>query len=252
MRLENKVALITGAGSGFGEGIAKRFSQEGCRVVVNDINPDGGARVVEQIGAAGGEAVFVNADISTSQGWEALVRSAVDAFGEFNIVVNNAGFTHKNQSMFNVSEDDFDRIYSVNVKSLFWSVKNVAPILEKAGGGVMITVASVAGIRPRPGLTWYNGSKASAIITSRSMAVELAPKKIRVNIINPVMGETAMLEDFMGMEDTPENRARFLGTIPLGRLARPDDVANAALYFASDEAELITGACLEVDGGRTV
>ena len=252
MRLKNKVALITGAGSGFGEGIAKRFSKEGCKIVVNDINSEGGERVVEQIKAAGGQAVFLNADISTNQGWKTLVEGAVQSFGGFNVVINNAGFTHKNQSMLTVSEEDFDRIYAVNVKSLYWSASNVVPILDRCGGGVMITVASVAGIRPRPGLTWYNGSKASAIITSRSMAVELAPKKIRVNIINPVMGETAMLEDFMGMDDTPANREKFLGTIPLGRLARPDDVANAALYLASDEAELITGACIEVDGGRTV
>ncbi len=252
MRLKNKIAIVTGGGSGFGEGIAKRFSVEGCKVVINDINMQGGTRVAKEIQSEGGDAIFVNADISLNEGWASLVGQAVEKYGSFSIVVNNAGFTHKNQSMFTVSEENYDRIYAVNVKSLYWSAKNVASILEKTGGGVMITVASVAGIRPRPGLTWYNGSKAAAITTSRSMAVELAPKKIRVNIINPVMGETAMLEDFMGMPDTPDNRKKFLDTIPLGRLARASDVANAALYLASDEAELITGACIEVDGGRTI
>ena len=252
MRLKNKVAIVTGGASGFGEGIAIRFAKEGCKVVINDINKPGGEVVAKNVRSNGGEAIFVEGDISTNDGWNVLVSRTLEEYQSFNIVVNNAGFTHKNQSMFTVPEEEFDRIYSVNVKSLYWSVKNVTPVLENSDGAVMITVASVAGIRPRPGLTWYNGSKAAAIITSRSMAVELAPKKIRVNVINPVMGETAMLEDFMGMEDTPENREKFLSTIPLGRLARASDVANAALYLASDEAELITGACIEVDGGRTI
>lgn len=252
MRLKDKVAIITGGGSGFGEGIAKRFSQEGCKIIVNDLRQEGGERVAKEINAAGGKAKFIQADISKSADWQRLAAEALVAFGSLSIVVNNAGYTHKNQPMLNVPEDQFDRIYGVNVKSLYWCAQHVVPIFQKAGGGVLITVASTAGIRPRPGLTWYNGSKAAAIVTSRSMAVELAPLKIRVNTINPVMGETGMLEDFMGMPDTPENRKKFLGTIPLGRLSRPLDIANAALYLASDEAEFITGACLEVDGGRCV
>ena len=252
MRLKEKVAIITGGGSGFGEGIAKRFSEEGCKIIVNDLRPEGGERVAKEINGAGGKAKFIQADISKSEDWQRLVAETTAAFGALNIVVNNAGYTHKNQPMLNVPEDQFDRIYGVNVKSLYWCAKHVVPAFQKAGGGVFITIASTAGIRPRPGLTWYNGSKAAAIVTSRSMAVELAPLKIRVNTINPVMGETGMLEDFMGMPDTPENRKKFLGTIPLGRLSRPLDIANAALYLASDEAEFITGACLEVDGGRCV
>lgn len=252
MRLKDKVAIVTGGGSGFGEGIAKRFSAEGCKIIVNDLRPEGGERVAKEINAAGGKAKFVQADVSKGSEWQRLVSETLSAYGALNIVVNNAGYTHKNQPMLNVSEDQFDRIYSVNVKSLYWSSIHVVPVFQKGGGGVFITVASTAGIRPRPGLTWYNGSKAAAIVTSRSMAVELAPHKIRVNTINPVMGETGMLEDFMGMPDTPENRKKFLGTIPLGRLSKPLDIANAALYLASDEAEFITGACLEVDGGRCV
>lgn len=252
MRLKDKVAIITGGGSGFGEGIAKRFSEEGCKIIVNDLRPEGGERVAREVNAAGGKAKFIQADISKSDDWQRLVAETTVAFGALNIVVNNAGYTHKNQPMLNVPEDQFDRIYGVNVKSLYWCAKHVVPVFQKVGGGVFITIASTAGVRPRPGLTWYNGSKAAAIVTSRSMAVELAPLKIRVNTINPVMGETGMLEDFMGMPDTPENRKKFLGTIPLGRLSKPLDIANAALYLASDEAEFITGACLEVDGGRCV
>jgi 3-oxoacyl-[acyl-carrier protein] reductase len=252
MRLKDKIALVTGAGSGFGEGIAKRFAQEGCNVVVNDINVEGGERVAKQINAAGGKAAFVKADVSKDGDWAAMLKFALDTFGGLTTVVNNAGTTHRNQPMLNVTEEQFDRIYSVNVKSLFHSAKHCVPYFRKQGGGAFITIASTAGVRPRPGLTWYNGSKGAAIMTSRSMAVELAPDRIRVNIINPVAGETALLAEFMGGQDTPEMRAKFIATIPLGRLSHPLDVANAALYLASDEAEFITGACLEVDGGRCV
>lgn len=252
MRLKDKIAIVTGAGSGFGEGIAKRFAQEGCSVVVNDINVEGGERVAKEISAAGGKAAFIKADVAKDGDWAALLRSTLATFGGLTTVVNNAGTTHRNQPMLNVSEEQFDRIYAVNVKSLFHSAKHCVPHFRKQGGGVLITIASTAGVRPRPGLTWYNGSKGAAIMTSRSMAVELAPDHIRVNIINPVAGETALLAEFMGGHDTPEVRAKFIATIPLGRLSRPLDIANAALYLASDEAEFITGVCLEVDGGRCV
>jgi 3-oxoacyl-[acyl-carrier protein] reductase len=252
MRLKDKIALVTGAGSGFGEGIAKRFAQEGCKLVVNDINVEGGERVAKEINAAGGKAAFVRADVAKDGDWAAMLKFALDTFGGLTTVVNNAGTTHRNQPMLNVTEEQFDRIYAVNVKSIFHSARHCVPYFRKQGGGVFITIASTAGVRPRPGLTWYNGSKGAAIMTSRSMAVELAPDRIRVNIINPVAGETALLAEFMGGQDTPEMRAKFIATIPLGRLSRPLDVANAALYLASDEAEFITGACIEVDGGRCV
>ena len=251
MRLKGKTAIITGGGSGFGEGTARRFAQEGCQVMVADINDEGGRRVVSEIAAAGGQAAYQHADVSKDADWGVLVQATLDAFGGLTTVINNAGTTHRNQPMLDVSEELFDRIYAVNVKSLFHSAKHCVPVFEKAGGGVFVNIASTAGVRPRPGLTWYNGSKGAAIMTSRSMAVELAPKKIRVCIINPVAGDTPLLKDFMG-SDTPEMRAKFIATVPLGRLAQPSDIANTALWLASDEAAFITGTCIEVDGGRCV
>jgi 3-oxoacyl-[acyl-carrier protein] reductase len=251
MRLRNKIAIVTGGGSGFGEGIAKRFVEEGCKVIVNDLKPEGGERVAKALTAAGGQAKFVQGDVSRAADWERLLKSTLDAYGSLDIVINNAGTTHRNQPLLEVTEEQFDRVYAVNVKSLYHSARTVVPYFRKKGGGVFITIASTAGVRPRPGLVWYNGSKGAAIVTSRSMAAELAPDNIRVNVINPVAGETAMLADFMGA-DTPEMRAKFVASIPLGRLSQPTDIATAAVFFASDEAAFITGACLEVDGGRCV
>lgn len=251
MRLQGKVAIVTGGGSGFGEGIAKRFAQEGAKVMVADINDAGGNRVVAEILASGGTAAFRHADVTQDADWAQLVAATVSQFGGLTTVINNAGTTHRNQPMTEVSEALFDRVYAVNVKSLFLSAKHCVPVFRKAGGGVFVNVASTAGVRPRPGLTWYNGSKGAAITTSRSMAVELAPDRIRVCIINPVAGDTPLLGEFMG-EDTPELRAKFVSSIPLGRLSKPLDIANAALWLASDEAEFVTGTCIEVDGGRCV
>jgi 3-oxoacyl-[acyl-carrier protein] reductase len=251
LRLDQKIAIVTGGGSGFGEGIAKRFAEEGCKVMVADINDEGGNRVVAEIVAAGGQARYQHADVTKDGDWAVLVKATLDAFGGLTTVINNAGVTHRNQPLTDVTEEIFDRVYAVNVKSIFHSTKHCVPHFRKVGGGVFVNVCSTAGVRPRPGLTWYNGSKGAAITTSRSMAVELAPDKIRVCVINPVAGETPLLSEFMG-QDTPEIRAKFVSVIPLGRFSKPLDIANTALWLASDEAEFITGTCIEVDGGRCV
>ncbi|WP_158047570.1 SDR family oxidoreductase [Skermanella pratensis] len=252
MRLANKIAIVTGAGSGFGEGIARTFAREGASVVVNDLDEERGRRVADSISSAReGAAVFFKADVTDDGAVKAMVEAAGERFGGLDIMVNNAGYTHRNKPMLEVTEAEFDRIYAVNVKALFLAARHVVPALERRGGGVILTTASTAGLRPRPGLTWYNSSKGAAIVATKSMAVELAPLKIRVNALCPVIGDTGMIQDFMG-EDTPERRRQFTATIPLGRMSRPDDIANAALYLVSDEAEFITGVALEVDGGRCI
>ena len=252
MRLQDKVAIVTGAGSGFGEGIARRFAQEGAKVVVNDINVEGAERVVNGIVAEGGRAKLCPGDVSSDAAVGHLIGYALAAYGDLEIVVNNAGTTHRNQPLMEVDEEAFDRVFRVNVKSIFHFVRALAPAMRDNGGGVILNVGSTAGIRPRPGLTWYNASKGAVNLMSKSLAVELAPWKIRVNALCPVMGETGLLEAFMGVPDTPENRAKFVATIPLGRMSRASDIANVALFLASDEAEFITGVEMPIDGGRTV
>ncbi len=252
MRLKDKVAIVTGGGSGFGEGIVKRYAKEGAKVVVNDINRQSGDRVVREIQAAGGEAMFIKADVASSSEVKAMIDETVGRWGRLDTMVNNAGITHKNQSMLNVTEDEFDRIFAVNVKAVYLSALHVVPVMEKQGGGSIITTASTAGLRPRPGLTVYNSSKGAVITMTKSMAVEFAPKNIRVNCLCPVIGMTGLTELFMGQPDSPEIRQKFLGSIPLGRMSTPEDLANAALYLASDEASFITGVALEVDGGRCI
>ncbi|WP_233800305.1 SDR family oxidoreductase [Paraburkholderia sp. HP33-1] len=252
MRLTGKTAIVTGGGSGFGEGIAKTFAREGANVVVNDLNGPAAERVASEIAIAGGKAIAVPGNVAQRDDWHALREAALGDFGSVQIVVNNAGTTHRNKPVLEVTEAEFDRVYAVNVKSIYWSVQEFVPYFREQGGGSFINIASTAGVRPRPGLVWYNGSKGAVIIASKSLAVELGPERIRVNCVNPVIGETALLSEFMGVEDTPQNRQKFLAGIPLGRFSTPQDVANAALYLASDEAEFITGVCLEVDGGRCV
>jgi 3-oxoacyl-[acyl-carrier protein] reductase len=249
MRLKGKRALVTGAASGFGRAIAETYVREGAKVAVVDINGDAAEAAASRIGE---RAFPIVCDVAQGAEVQAAVEQCVKAMGGLDIVVNNAGVSHKNRPMLEVEEDEFDRIFAVNVKAIYHMAHAVVPHFRAQGGGVMINVGSTAGIRPRPGLTWYNASKAAANLLSKSMAVELAPDHIRVCALAPVMGETALLETFMGMPDTPENRAKFVATIPLGRMSQPQDIANAALWLASDEASFITGVVLEVDGGRCV
>ncbi len=252
MRLENKVAIVTGAASGFGEGIAHRFAQEGCAVVAADINDDASEAVASAINDAGGRAMAIHCDVTSRTDVAAAVERAQSAFGPLTTMINNAGMPQRNQPMLDVDEDTFDKIFAVNVKSIYIAALEAVPHLRENGGGTIINTASTAALSPRPGLTWYNGSKGAAVTLTKSMAVELAPDKIRVNALCPVAGETPMLGEFLGGEVTNEMKNKFVSTVPIGRLSTPQDIANAALYLASDEAEFITGVCLEVDGGRCI
>lgn len=248
MRLKDKVAVITGAASGFGEGMAMRFAEEGAKVVVADINIKRAERVAKSIGEA---AVCVQTDVGLAVEFDEMVDTAMSAFGRIDIMVNNAGFTHRSGPLVEVDEDVFDLITAVNMKAVYHAVRRVVPIMEKQGGGVILTTASTAGTRPRPGLTWFNASKGWAISATKSMAIELAAKNIRVNCICPFAGDTAMLPKLIG-NGSEAAREALVDHIPLRRLATPLDVANAALYLASDEASLITGVALDVDGGAAI
>lgn len=249
MRLEGKRAIITGAASGFGLGIAKRFAEEGARVAIVDIHEEGARAAAEDIGEA---AIATVCDVSRREDIDAAVKAATDAFGGVDIVINNAGWTHRNQPLLDVDEATFRKVMDINVMSIFHMTHAIVPHWREIGGGVMINVGSTAGLRPRPGLTWYNTTKGAVNLMSKSLAVDLAGDNIRVCAVAPVIGVTGLLETFMGTPDTPENRAKFMATIPLGRFSEPRDVANAVLYLASDEADFITGVVLEVDGGRTI
>ena len=248
MRLGGKVALVTGAGGGFGEGIARLFAAEGAKVVCADLRAEAAETVAGHIGDT---AVAVPGDVSRGPDVQAMVDVAVQHFGGLDIVVNNAGTTHRNRPMLEVGADEFDRVYAVNVKSIYWMAQAAVPAMRRQGrGGSLINISSTAGIRPRPGLVWYNGSKGAVNTITQCMATELAPDNIRVNSVCPVIGATNLLTEFMGVPDTPENRARFLATIPLGRMSTPGDIANACLWLAEDASSFITGVLLPVDGGR--
>lgn len=252
MRLANKVAVVTGGGSGFGEGIAKRFATEGAAVAVADLNMAAAERVAGEIAAAGGQALAVHTDVSVAASMQAMVAATAEKFGGLDIMINNAGMPQRNAPLLNTDEATFDKIFAVNVKSIYLAAMYAVPEMRKRGRGAFINIASTAGVRPRPGLVWYNGSKGAVITLTRAMAVELAPEQIRVNALNPVAGLTPMLKEFMGGEETDEMKAKFVSTIPIGRFSTPRDIANAALYLASDEADFITGVCMEVDGGRCI
>ncbi len=246
MDLENKTAIVTGGGSGFGEGIARAFAARGATVMVADINADAAGRVADAVGG-----LAQRVDVADNASVAAMAEAARAAWGGVDILVNNAGITHLPAFLEDVTEEDFDRVLAVNAKSVYLTARHLVPAMKQAGKGAILNVASTAGISPRPKLNWYNASKGWMITATRTMAVELAPFGIRVNAICPVAGDTPLLKSFLG-EDTPEMRAKFLATIPLGRFSTPEDMGNAALYLCSDAASMVTGVAMEVDGGRCI
>jgi len=252
MRLAQQVAIVTGGASGFGEEICRHYAAQGASVVIGDRNAALGEKTAAALRAAGHAAVFQLADVTRDADMAGLVATTLARFGRLDIMVNNAGISHANQPMLQVSEAEFDRIFQVNVKSLYLSAVHCVPVFRRQRRGCFINIGSTAAVRPRPGLTWYNGSKGAVVMITKSMAVELAPDGIRANAINPAIAETPLLTTFMGAEDTAANRARFTSSIPLGRLGRASDVANAAVFLAEPSSEFITGVCLEVDGGRCI
>ncbi len=247
MRLEGKIAIVTGGGGGFGEGIARLYAAEGAHVVVADMVAAQAERVAREIGG-----VAVTGDVSLGADVQAMVDCAIDNYEGLDIVVNNAGTTHRNGPILDVDEATFDRVYAVNVKSVYWMTHAAVPVFRKQGrGGSIINISSTAGIRPRPGLVWYNGTKGAVNTITQCMAIELAPDNIRVNAVCPVIGATGLLEQFMGQADSPEMRAKFVASVPIGRMSTPEDIANACLWLAEDSSSFITGILLPVDGGRT-
>ena len=245
-RLDGKTALVTGGASGFGAGIARKFAAEGARVLVADLNIDSAHKVAHEING-----LAAQADVTKGDDWATLRQAVIDHWGHLDILVNNAGITHLPAPMETVTEDDFDRVLAVNAKSVYLSARTFVPDMKAAGTGAILNIASTAGVSPRPNLNWYNASKGWMITATKAMAIELAPAGIRVNCLNPVAGDTPLLASFMG-EDTPEMRAKFLATIPIGRFSTPQDMGNAAAFLCSAEASMITGVALEVDGGRCI
>ncbi|WP_127560937.1 SDR family oxidoreductase [Nioella ostreopsis] len=246
MRLDGKTAIVTGAGSGFGAGIARRFAAEGAKVMVVDLNAEAAEAVAAEIGG-----IAQVTDVASGDSVKDMAQAALTAWGRIDILVNNAGITHLPKPLETVTEEEFDRVLAVNAKSVYLTAREIVPHMKDAGVGAIVNIASTAGVSPRPNLNWYNASKGWMITATKAMAVELAPFGIRVNAVNPVAGETPLLKSFMG-EDTPEIRAKFISTIPIGRFSTPEDIANAALYLCSDEASMVTGVAMEVDGGRCI
>lgn len=246
MRLEGKTAIVTGGASGFGAGIVRKFASEGAKVLIADLNHDLAAEVAAEVG---GQAV--TADVSKGDSVRALAEAAAARFGAVDILVNNAGITHMPKPMQDVGEDEFDRVMAVNCKSVYLTARHFVPMMIKAGKGAILNIASTAALSPRPKLNWYNASKGWMVTATKTMAVELAPSGVRVNALCPVAGDTPLLKSFLG-DDTPQMRAKFLSTIPMGRFSTPEDMGNAACYLCSDEAGMITGVAMEVDGGRCI
>jgi 3-oxoacyl-[acyl-carrier protein] reductase len=252
MRLENKTAIVTGGASGFGAGIAQRFAHEGASVVVADINDPEGESIASEIRDSGGDAVYIHADVTSRSDTKRMISAAVEHSGQLDILINNAGFSHPNKSFTEVADEEFDRVYNVNVKAVYIAIQEAIPVFKRQGHGCIINTSSTAALRPRPGLAVYCSSKGAVSNLTKALAVEFAGDQIRINALCPVMGETGMLETFMGVPDTAENRKKFEATIPMGRFSTPSDVAAAALFLASDDASFITGVTMEVDGGRCV
>jgi 3-oxoacyl-[acyl-carrier protein] reductase len=252
MRLENKTAIVTGGASGFGAGIAQRFAQEGASVVVADINDTEGESIANEIRDSGGDAIYVHADVTSRSDSKQMISVAVEHSGQLDILINNAGFSHPNKLFTEVTDEEFDRVYNVNVKAVYMAIQEAIPVFKQQGHGCIINTSSTAALRPRPGLAVYCSSKGAVSNLTKALAVEYAGDQIRINALCPVIGETGMLETFMGVPDTVENRKTFEATIPMGRFSTPSDIAAAALFFASDDASFITGVTMEVDGGRCV
>ncbi len=252
MRLESKTAIVTGGASGFGAGIARRFAREGASVVVADINDTEGKSIANEIRNSGGDAVYVHADVTSRSDTKQMISAAVEHSGQLDILINNAGFSHSNKLFTDVTDDDFDRVYNVNVKAVYIAIQEAIPVFKQQGHGCIINTSSTSALRPRPGLAVYCSSKGAVSNLTKALAVEYAGDQIRINALCPVIGETGMLETCMGVPDTVENRKKFEATIPMGRFSTPSDVAAAALFLASDDASFITGVTMEVDGGRCV
>jgi 3-oxoacyl-[acyl-carrier protein] reductase len=251
-RLKDLVAIVTGGGSGFGEAICRLYAEQGAKIMVADLDEKKAAAVAASIAGGGAEVISCGVDVAKSDQMEAMVASTVERFGRVDIMVNNAGMSHPNRPMLEVDEAFFDRLYAVNVKSIYLSARHCVPVFRRQKSGCFINIGSTGGVRPRPGLSWYNCTKAAVNMLTKSLAVELAPDGVRANSINPAIADTPLLTTFMGKEDTPENRKLFLASIPLGRLCTAADVANAALFLAEPASSFVTGVCLEVDGGRCI
>jgi 3-oxoacyl-[acyl-carrier protein] reductase len=253
MRFDGKTVVVTGAGSGFGEAIAIRFAQEGARVVVADVNEANGERVTSAIVREGGASRCIRTDVSRAAEVKAMIDAALSAFGGLDVVVNNAGFSHRMMPLWELPEEEYERVFATNVRGVYLGCKYAVPVMKERGGGVIINTASIGAVAPRPGITAYNATKGAVLTLTRGLAVEVAPFKIRVNAVNPVAAETGFVKTAVGVEKFPDEiRRQVVATIPLGRLTEPRDVAAAVLFLASPEAEFLTGVCLAVDGGRSI